>query len=154
MPAIGTIHIASIRIAAEKPASVSEPKPFTTDCTSIIPMETVDCCRMEGSAIRDMVSNSIFENTCSLLPPIFLSCAFRTTKDRRAEIPCAISVAHATPAIPILNVVTEIQSRRILNRDEKIKKARGILDVPSALKIDDSTLYIKRKGIPKKEIFR
>src|SRR5574344_2874671 len=143
----------SIRMAAEKPASVSEPNPFMTDCTSIIPMETVDCCRMEGSAIRDMGSSSSFEKACSLLPPIFLSCVCRTAKDKRAENPCAISVAHATPAIPICKVVTEIQSRRIFNRDEKTKKARGILDLPSALKRDDRTLYIKRNGWPRKWIF-
>ena len=49
----------STRIAAENPANASEPKLFITDCTSIMPMETVDCCKMEGRAIRVICSSSV-----------------------------------------------------------------------------------------------
>ena len=51
MPLMGTTHMASILIAAENPARASEPKLFTTDCTSIIPMDTVDCCKIDGRDI-------------------------------------------------------------------------------------------------------
>lgn len=58
MAAMGTTQMLSMRMAAEYPASISEPKLFTTDCTSIMPMETVDCCRMEGRAMRAMRRSS------------------------------------------------------------------------------------------------
>ena len=45
MEDIGTQQSDSIRIAAEKPARIWVPKPFTTDWTSIWPIETVDCCK-------------------------------------------------------------------------------------------------------------
>ena len=57
--AMGTMQMDSTRIAAENPANASEPKLFTTDCTSIMPMETVDCCKMEGRAIRVICSSSV-----------------------------------------------------------------------------------------------
>ena len=58
MAAIGTMQSDSMRMAAEKPASTCVPKRLTTDCTSIMPMETVDCCRMDGSAMRAMARSS------------------------------------------------------------------------------------------------
>ena len=50
MPAMGTTQMDSTRMAAEKPARASVPKPFTTDWTSIIPIDTVDCCKIDGKA--------------------------------------------------------------------------------------------------------
>ena len=58
MAAMGTTQILSTRIPAENPASISVPKLLTTDWTSIIPMDTVDCWRMDGSAIRVILKNS------------------------------------------------------------------------------------------------
>ena len=52
---IGTTTILSILIAAEKPARTSEPKLFTTLCTSIIPIDTVDCWRIDGRAMSEIV---------------------------------------------------------------------------------------------------
>ena len=51
---MGTMQMDSILVPAEYPASTEEPKPFTTDCTSSMPMDTMDCCTMEGIAIRTM----------------------------------------------------------------------------------------------------
>ena len=48
---MGTTQMDSMRLPAEYPASAAEPNPLTTDCTSSIPMETMDCCRMDGTAI-------------------------------------------------------------------------------------------------------
>ena len=47
---IATVAMFSILIPAEYPARTSLPKLFTTLCTSIMPMDTVDCCSMEGIA--------------------------------------------------------------------------------------------------------
>ena len=58
MAAIGTTHMDSTRIPAENPARAWGPKPFTTDCTSIMPMEMMDCWRMEGRAIFVMSASS------------------------------------------------------------------------------------------------
>ena len=55
---IGTTQMLSTRDPAEYPASISTPKLFTTDCTSIIPIDTVDCWRIDGSAIDVIVRSS------------------------------------------------------------------------------------------------
>ena len=55
---MGTMQRLSTRIPAEKPASIWGPKLLTTDCTSIIPMETVDCWKMDGRATRHMEESS------------------------------------------------------------------------------------------------
>ena len=150
MADIGTTQMDSIRMAAEKPASASEPKPLTTDCTSIIPMDTVDCWRIDGIAIRVISDSSIVSNSVFCFPSRSFRFLIRTAKERTAEIPCAIKVAQATPATPISIFVTMIISRTTLNTEENIRKYSGILDFPSALNIAESTLYIKRKGSPKK----
>ena len=120
MPDMGTTQMLSIRIAAENPASAADPKLLTTDCTSIIPIETVDCCRMEGMAMRVMETSSFPSKTewlseNAVIAPtlqeessmeetgddIFFRIFSSTSMDRTAEIPCAISVAHATPETPM-----------------------------------------------------
>ena len=50
-------------------------------------------------------------------------------------IVCAISVAHATPAIPILNTTTNSKSSPILVTDEIIKKYNGFLLSPTDRRI-------------------
>ena len=47
---MGTMHRDSMRLPAEYPASAGEPKLLTTDCTSSMPMDTMDCCKMDGTA--------------------------------------------------------------------------------------------------------
>ena len=78
----------------------------------------------------------------------------RITKEMQAESAWAISVAHAAPAIPQPKTATMTRSRITLRSDEKISRYRGIFDFPSALKTDESTLYMKRKGRPRKYILR
>jgi len=147
---IGTMQMDSTRIAAENPASASEPKLFTTDCTSIIPMETVDCWRIEGRAIRVIPSSSERLNTPGFSQGKRRSSHSSTPKESTAEIPCAISVAHAAPATPISKRVTKTISSATLNTEEKIRKYKGILDFPRALNMDENTLYRNKKGSPRK----
>ena len=66
------------------------------------------------------------------------------------EIPWAITVAMATPSTPIPMEVTEMISSTTFSREEKISRNRGVLESPMALNTDASTLYINRKGIPRK----
>ena len=152
--AMGTMQIDSIRIPAENPANASAPKLFTTDWTSIIPIETVDCWRMEGSAIFAMGRSSSLAKIPSEGPSSLFNSAKRTTKEPTTETPWAISVAHATPATSKEKSATKIQSSTMLNTEEKIRKYKGILDFPRALNMEDNTLYIKRKGNPRKYIFK
>ena len=49
-------------IVAEYPASACVPKGFTTACTIIIPMDTVDCCKIDGTARRSMDCSSCPSN--------------------------------------------------------------------------------------------
>ena len=147
---MGTIQIDSIRIPAEKPASASAPKLFTTDCTSIIPIDTVDCCKMDGRAIFVMGSSSSFAKMPSAFPSIVWSSFKRMVKEPTTDTPCAIRVAQATPATSRWKFATKIQSRTMLNTEEKIRKYNGIRDFPSALNMEDSTLYINRNGRPRK----
>ncbi len=65
-------------------------------------------------------------------------------------MPCAISVAHATPATPIVNSFTKKISSAMLNNEEKINRYNGIWDFPSALNMADKILYINRNGSPRK----
>ena len=66
------------------------------------------------------------------------------------EIPCAITVAMATPSTPMPMDVTEMISSTTFSREEKISKNKGVLESPMALNTDASTLYINRNGIPRK----
>ena len=62
--------------------------------------------------------------------------------------PCAITVAHAAPATPILKVMTNSKSRPTFKIDEKIKNKSGVLESPSAVKIPVAMLYKNTKAIP------
>ncbi len=77
-----------------------------------------------------------------------------TEKDMTAEIPCAITVAMATPATPMFRTITMYKSKITFSSDEKIKRYKGIFDFPSALNTDDKILYINKNGNPIKYIFR
>ena len=71
------------------------------------------------------------------------------TRESTAAIDCAIKVAHATPATPILKEITKTRSRMIFKTEEKIKKYKGVLESPKAVKIELEALYRKRKKKPK-----
>ena len=51
---IGTMLKDSIRMPAEYPAIAVEPKLLITDWTSRIPIWTMDCCSVDGTAIFTM----------------------------------------------------------------------------------------------------
>ena len=68
----------------------------------------------------------------------------------QAETPWATTVAIATPSTPMPNTVTDRMSSPTLSTEEKISRYRGVLESPMALKMAASTLYINRKGIPRK----
>ena len=148
---MGTTQMLSTRIPAENPASISAPKLLTTDWTSIIPIDTVDCCRMEGRAILAMPVNSPWSNRPAPPSPSYrlISCK-KSRKEKAAEIPWAIKVAQATPATPIPSSRTRTTSRTMLKTEEKISRYRGILDFPRALNIEERILYMNKKGRPKK----
>ena len=93
MAAMGTTQRDSIRMPAENPARICVPKPFTTDWTSIIPIETVDCWRMDGNAMRDMEENSALLNQVSAFPSNRRSVCRKIRKEQTAEMPWAIKVA-------------------------------------------------------------
>ncbi len=59
----------STLIVAVYPASACVPKGFTTACTIIIPMDTVDCCKTDGTAMRSMEYSSCRSN---LLKGLFI----------------------------------------------------------------------------------
>ena len=113
-----------------------------------MPMETVDCCKIDGRAIFVIAMSSARLNAFVCPHCSFFSSFKNTAKDSTAEIPCAISVAHATPVTPIWKFLTRTKSSATLNTDEKIRKYRGILDFPRALNMDEITLYINRNGSP------
>ena len=72
----------------------------------------------------------------------------RTASASNAAAVCAINVAHARPAIPILSFVTIKISRNTLPIDEQIRKYSGILLSPKAAKIPVQILYIIREKRP------
>ena len=83
-----------------------------------------------------------------------LTVLIRTMSERIADRPWAMSVAQAAPFTPIPSDMTQKRSRTTFRIDEKMRKARGTVDFPSALNIDDRTLYMKRNGRPRKYIPR
>ena len=77
---------------------------------------------------------------------------FRTRKpnERKAEIPWAINVAQATPGTPICSFATKYKSRAMFSKEENIKKSKGFLESPRALKMAEKALYRNRNRNPKK----
>ena len=147
---MNTTHIDSILIPAEYPARASVPKLLTTDCTSIMPIDTVDCCSMDGMAILTIPLSSAKLNMLALSPDSFLIARISTMKESSADIPCAISVAHAAPATPQPNEITKMRSSTTFMAEENMRNSSGMRERPSALNMEESTLYMKRNGNPMK----
>ena len=63
-------------------------------------------------------------------------------------MPCAMKVAHATPATPQWNTITNTASSATFPREEAIRKYRGVLLSPRLLKIPVVTLYINKNRNP------
>ena len=139
----------STLIVAVYPASACVPKGFTTACTIIIPMDTVDCCKTDGTAMRSMEYSSCRSNLLKGL----LYCRIRAKKiknENTAEIPCAIRVAIAAPNTPRPSPATIQRSIKIFRKDEKISSPSGILDSPIEVNMVERMLYINRNGKPTK----
>ena len=71
----------STRIVAAYPASACVPKGFTTACTIIMPMDTVDCCKTDGTAMRSMEYSSCRSNLLKGL----LYCRIRCRKIQKRK---------------------------------------------------------------------
>ena len=113
-------------------------------------MDTVDCWRIDGSASLAIGERRAVEKIFPAFSSNPRSVLMRIRNEITALIPCAISVAHAAPATPIEKDATMMMSRTTFSTDENIRRKRGIFDLPSALNIDESTLYMKRNGRPRK----
>ena len=57
---------------------------------------------MDGRAIFVIAEKPAGSNSRTFSLPNFFISATSTMKDSAADIPCAMSVAHATPAMPML----------------------------------------------------
>ena len=139
----------STRIVAAYPASACVPKGFTTACTIIIPIDTVDCCKTDGTAMRSMEYSSCRSN----LRKELLYCRIRDRKiknENTAEIPCAIKVARAAPNTPRPRPATIQRSIKIFRIDENISSPNGILDSPMEVNMVERMLYMNRNGKPTK----
>ena len=82
---------------------------------------------------------------------LVLICAILFLKANSARThaaPCAIKVAHATPATPHLKTATNNKSRMILPTEEPIRKYKGVLESPSELNIPVVILYKNKKTNP------
>ena len=139
----------STRIVAAYPASACVPKGFTTACTIIMPMDTVDCCKTDGTAMRSMEYSSCRSNLLKGL----LYCRIRCRKiknENTAEMPCAINVASAAPNTPKPSPATIQRSIKIFRMEEKISNPSGILDSPMEVNMVERMLYMNKNGKPTK----
>ena len=139
----------STRIVAAYPASACVPKGFTTACTIIMPMDTVDCCKTDGTAMRSMEYSSCRSNLLKGL----LYCRIRCRKiknENTAERPCAINVARAAPNTPKPSPATIQRSIKIFRMEEKISRPSGILDSPMEVNMVERMLYMNKNGKPTK----
>ena len=139
----------STLIVAAYPASACVPKGFTTACTIIIPIDTVDCCKTDGTAMRSMEYSPCRSNLLKEL----LYCRIRDRKiknENTAEIPCAIKVARAAPNTPRPRPATIQRSIKIFRIDENISSPNGILDSPMEVNMVERMLYMNRNGKPTK----
>ena len=139
----------STRIVAAYPASACVPKGFTTACTIIMPMDTVDCCKTDGTAMRSMEVSSCRSNLLKGL----LYCRIRCRKiknENTAEMPCAINVARAAPNTPKPSPATIQRSIKIFRMEEKISSPSGIRDSPMEVNMVERMLYMNKNGKPTK----
>ena len=66
-----------------------------------MPMDTVDCWRIDGIARRTIFNDVDMSNSLVALPSKDERTRKSTMKERQADSPCAISVAQAAPAMPM-----------------------------------------------------
>ena len=99
-----------------------------------LPTETKLFCKMTGMARRSSVFKSVPEKT-GAFSPLAMPRIRRNTKKRvrTHAAPCAMKVAHATPATPQGFTIT--QSRKMFASEEPTRKRKGVLLSPSAEKM-------------------
>ena len=90
-------------------------------------MLTIDCCMIEGTAIRTPLEN-MAESNFSTLPSVSycFRIRIRIPKEITEEMPCAITVAMATPATPSFHTATIHRSSTTFKTEEKIRSISGI----------------------------
>ena len=108
---------------------------------TMLPTEMKLCCRMLGTAITAMRQNSGKENS-ALFSSVSTPRRRRSTKSTASTqlTPWQRNVAHATPATPILNAVTNRISMKMLLVEDAARKINGVLESPSAEKMPVATL--------------
>ena len=121
---------------AAYPAITPGPKLFIVPCIIILPTEIKLCWKILGTATADMSFKSTQENT-EALPSVFIAAKRLNTNiiAKMQLIPWQINVAHATPATPRLNAVTNKISIKIFAVDEQTRNIKGVFESPSAEKI-------------------
>ncbi len=108
---------------AAYPAINAEPKLFIYPCTKTLENAVRPCCIEDGSPILN-----IFLSMGTLSFNLFHCIRYEpevrdnTTSTRIELNTCAITVAHATPATPILKKITNTKSRTVLTIAEKTRK--------------------------------
>ena len=106
---------------------------------NIMLRDTMDCCSMEGMPILAIRLAAGISKKVNFKPRLASSFSMRTRrrtstkKEMNAHRPWAIRVAQATPATPMLNLITKSRSRTMLVSADTIRKRRGVLLSPRAL---------------------
>ena len=102
----------------------------------ILPTEIKLYCKMLGIATTDILPSNFHEKILDFSVVLIFAKRIKTKATARIQlIPWQIKVAHATPATPILNAVTNSMSIPILESDEQARKINGVFESPSAEKI-------------------
>ncbi len=112
------------------------------------PTDTKLCCKILGTAIADILPSIGNENFLYLPDFILLILLSITTNAKIEDMPCAINVAHATPATFMSIGTTNTISKMIFPTDDAIRKYSGVLLSPRAVKTPVHMLYRNRKISP------
>ncbi len=124
------------RMAAVYPAMTLVPYGLTKLCTHISPTEIKACCNALGPAMLKIWRRMLAEKRGAGVSVFRAFSRTRSTSSERMQaVPCAINVAHATPATPHAKTATNSQSKKIFASEEPIKKNSGVLLSPRLLKM-------------------
>ena len=137
---------------AVKPSVMPMPWAFASSFMRIwmtrLPTETKLFCSITGSARSSSVFSTEGTNTFALPSEgIFLKRSSTNTMVSMHEAPCAMNVAHATPATPHGRTIT--RSSTMLLTEDITRNIKGVRLSPRAEKMPVPRLYSMRKGSPK-----
>ena len=132
-------------IAAEYPAITLDPKVLITPCMTMFPTEMKLCCKILGMAMTAIFLSMLQENIAAFWWVSIFFKRLNTKITARIQLtPWHRKVAHATPSTPLEktgeSTVTNKISIPILEREEIIRKIKGVLESPRAEKIPVATL--------------